>query len=509
MISSKATIKGTHNYSHRHPEMMFKDLGETGLLVSACGFGSYRVDFRIREHTDAMKYAISDGINLIDTSANYNDGGSETLIGNVLSELIEQNVIKREEVVLVSKGGYIQGKNLDNARRLKDSGSGFEEVVEYTETIWHSIHPGFLADQIENSRKRMNVECIDIYLLHNPEYFLDSPSAKELSLAELRQEYYKRIKKAFAFLETEVEKGRIGCYGISSNSFVYASDAPTFTSLEQCLKAASEILESNHFRVIEFPLNLYERGAVITKNQRDKTMTLLELAKESNLAALVNRPLNAISGNRLNRLADFEVNAEFTKLDESQIIAEISFLESLEDDFLKEYLELLNLSEENRSAVNYFLKAGQLLKENWKNFGTIESFGDLKKQFLIPRVNFALGVMMESGSLTPPMKHHLEKIAVQINRLMEIVESIYGVVANARSREIHSMISSILLPEEAGRINELPLSRKAILLINSLDEISCTLVGMRQTKYVDDIIETLRSEKIDGAMDVWKNFTSA
>ena len=47
----------------------------------------------------------------------------------------------------------------------------------------------------------MKLETIDVYLLHNPEYFLDSPLAKEIELDELRHEYYNRIKKAFDYLE--------------------------------------------------------------------------------------------------------------------------------------------------------------------------------------------------------------------------------------------------------------------------------------------------------------------
>ena len=128
---------------------------------------------------------------------------------------------------------------------------------------------------------------------------------------------------------------------------------------------------------------------------------------------LVNRPLNALSETGLTRLADFEVNIDFAKLDEAQIIAEISLLDSMEEDFNREYLEVLNLSEENKKAVNYFLKAGQLLKENWKNFGSIESFNDLKKQFLIPRVNFAFTTLVSSPNLTDEMKDQLDKIARQ------------------------------------------------------------------------------------------------
>ena len=53
--------------------------------------------------------------------------------------------------------------------------------------------------------ERLNVECIDVYLLHNPEYFLEG-AIKNYDVLEARRQYYRRIEAAFQFLEKEVEK---------------------------------------------------------------------------------------------------------------------------------------------------------------------------------------------------------------------------------------------------------------------------------------------------------------
>jgi aryl-alcohol dehydrogenase-like predicted oxidoreductase len=503
MIKSGADAENTMSFCNKFPGQMHKKLGKRGLTVSACGFGAYRVDYRVKEHFNSLEYAISKGINLIDTSANYSDGGSEILIGNVLGDMINQNKITREDIVVVSKGGYLQGKNLEAAKKMEEDGVGYKSVIKYTENLWHCIHPDFLKDQITFSLDRMKLEKIDVYLLHNPEYFLDSPAAKELEPDELKHEYYNRIKLAFTQLEEEVKKGRIGSYGISSNSFIKSSDDPVFTSLEECLAAAEDISTENNFNVIEFPMNLMERGAVVTKNQHGDTMTLLELSAKNNIGALVNRPLNALGDKGLTRLADFQVNEEYSKLEEAQIIAEINLLDSMEEDFTKEYLDILNLSKENKEAVGYFLKAGQLLKENWKNFGSIESFNDVKKQFLIPRVNYALTTLVSTPNLTDEMKTKLDQIAKQINKLMGIMDSIYGLLANVRSKEIHNKLNEALKDTEGFK--DLTLSEKSILLINSLDEISCTLVGMRHDKYVDDVVKSIKQEKINDARKIWED----
>jgi len=512
MIKGKASSEATQLFSQKFPEIKYKSLGRTGFTVSSCGFGCYRVDYRVQEHFDSMEYALSNGINLIDTSANYSDGGSEILIGNVVADLINKGTVKREEIVIVSKGGYIQGKNYEHAKKLKDEGKGYKQVTEYAENLWHSINPDFLKDQITNSLDRMKLETIDVYLLHNPEYFLDSPAAKELELEELRHEYYNRIKSAFAYLEEEVKAGRISYYGISSNSFGKKTDDQVFTSLENCFDAAKNPTPAlpegegesvnNHFAVIQFPFNLMERGAVTNLNQRAETKTLLEFAKSNGFGTLVNRPLNAISEKGLKRLADFKVNPENTKLEEAQIIAEIGLLESMEEEFLNEYLPVLKLSGEINENIQAFLKAGIMLKGNWKNFGSIENFNDVKKRFLIPRINSAFSTISFSQNATPEMKTKLDKIASQINKLVGIIESIYGLMANINSKEIHTGLN---LLSENENFKKLTLSQKALGMLSSLDEISCVLVGMRQKAYVDDVINSMNTEKVDNASEIWKS----
>lgn len=501
MIKGKASSEATKEFSAKYPDLIYKTFGRTHFTVSACGFGSYRVDYRVVEHFTALEYAISNGINLIDTSANYSDGGSEILIGNVLTSLINAGKLKREEIVIVSKGGYIQGKNYAHAKKLKDEGKGYKEVIEYADNLWHSINPEFIKDQITASLDRMKLETIDAYLLHNPEYFLDSPLAKDLNLEELRHEYYRRIKNAFELLEEEVDAGRISYYGISSNSFGKPADNQVFTSLTECNKIARQINENNRFAVVQFPFNLIESGPAKELNQFAETMTLVDYAKKHSFGTMVNRPLNAMTAEGLKRLADFDVNPENTRLEEAQIIAEINLLESMEDDFLKTYMPLLDLSEEIKENVNAFLKAGVMLKENWKNFNSIENFNDIKKRFLIPRINSAISTIAYSSNVTPEMKDKLDRIAKQINKLTGIIESIYGLMANINSKPMHEYLNEEIDDES---FSVLPLSQKALGMLISLEKIDCVLVGMRQNKYVDDVIEAIKNPKIEGTEEIWK-----
>ena len=143
--------------------------------LAKIGFGCYRIDNRIEEHFNALHKAIESGIRIIDTSSNYCDGRSEILIGNVLNDLISNGKLKREDVILITKGGYIQGTNYQFAVKKLKQGNPFPEVVEFDEGLWHCIHPEFLEDQINRQLHRLDQNeggYIDVYLLHNTEYYL-------------------------------------------------------------------------------------------------------------------------------------------------------------------------------------------------------------------------------------------------------------------------------------------------------------------------------------------------
>jgi uncharacterized protein len=283
----------------------YRALGRTGLVTSSLGFGGYRIDDRTPEHAAALEQALLGGVNLIDTSTNYTDGSSEACIGNVLARH------RREEVIVVSKVGYVQGQALAMARAREQRGAAFPEMVKYTDGCWHCIHPEFLADQLDRSLGRLRVEKVDVYLLHNPEYFFTDAAKRPRSgsLEALRDAFYDRIRRAFSQLEDEVRRGRIGFYGVSSNTFGDPASDPEATSLERMWTIAGEVAREHHFAIAQLPANLFESGAVRTRNNLAGTRTVLEFAQEHDLAVLVNRPLNAFYREQLIRLADTPVRS--------------------------------------------------------------------------------------------------------------------------------------------------------------------------------------------------------
>jgi aryl-alcohol dehydrogenase-like predicted oxidoreductase len=309
-MPGSASAEGTRRSAQRAIDegtsaSAYRALGRTGLVTSSLGFGGYRIDDRTPEHAAALEQALPGGVNLIDTSTNYTDGSSETCIGNVLARH------RREEVIVVSKVGYVQGQALAMARACEQRGAAFPEMVKYTDGCWHCIHPEFLADQLERSLGRLRVETVDVYLLHNPEYLFTDATKRPRSgsLEALRDEFYDRIRRAFSHLEGEVRRGRIGFYGVSSNTFVVPASDPEATSLERMWTIAGEVAREHHFAVAQLPANLFESGAMRMRNNLAGTRTVLEFAQEHDLAVLVNRPLNAFYREQLIRLADTPVRS--------------------------------------------------------------------------------------------------------------------------------------------------------------------------------------------------------
>ena len=491
-----ASVEGTKNYISNFSDIKSKVLGKTGFSVTICGFGGYRIDDGIPQHQNALEKALLSGINLIDTSSNYSDGGSELLIGKVLNKLISENKIVRENIVVVSKGGYLQSSNLKLGLEREQSGKPFTDVVKCSQDLWHCISPDFLENQITLSLKRLDLNKIDLYLLHNPEYFLTYSIISDPERRE--REYYRRIKEAFIYLEEEVNRGRISFYGISSNTFAEKESKQNFTSLEKIIAITNEISEQNHFAVVQFPMNLIENGGMNILNQQNQTKTFLQLACENNLGVLVNRPLNAISKNKLIRLADYPVTED---RNDDEILSLIDDLNKQENLLIEKYVNYIGLSASEKKNIVDCISVSQILKSNYNKFDDPGRFNEINSTYLIPRANFAINEIGKSYPDDENIVRALRNYAVTTNILLDSIFSNLAKKKNLNNEVLHKVINKFANNEQ----QKLSLSQKAILLINSVPEVTTTLVGMKSTNYVIDVQKSIKSEFIEGYADYWHN----
>ena len=463
----------THtNANHLRP------LGSTGLQCHPLGFGCYRVMEGNAQHEAALREYLDRGGNLIDTSANYGDGHSEILVGQVLRDF------PRDRVIVVTKGGYIQGQNLTIARRRN-----FPEVVHYGDGIWHSIHPEFLETQVEMSLSRMQLASADVYLLHNPEYFLeDQAHHKAVGDAE-HQEFYRRVQEAFRFLEGKVADGRIRWYGISSNNFPAPVAAQTRTSVERCWEAAESVSPNHHFRVVQLPLNLYESGGALEQNNNGKTV--LEFAKEKGLGVLLNRPLNAFFSNRMIRLADY-LQPGLLPPGKERLHAILEPVRRMEQE-LGEQHGIPLLYGEGKGIAHYLETIVPRVQSpaQWE-----QAFYEY---VVMPIERWATECQQLYGG-RPEWDGWWNRFADILPPVLEEVGRYVGSSQQAVSDEVRAQLELAGYPATAE-----PLSRMAANVLLRLDGVSSVLVGMRRPEYVEDSMGAVTLEPV-GSLSILSRF---
>jgi hypothetical protein len=493
LILGRATTEATQQFAEGWTAQGFhadgyRRLGRTGLTTSAIGFGSYRIDEQTRGHREALERALLNGCNLIDTSTNYGIGGSERCIGATLEELIDRGQIKREQVIVVTKVGYVQGDNLELAHEREQAGKPFPEMVKYQEHCWHCIHPEFIADQLTRSLERLQLECVDVYLLHNPEYFFsDAAHRQRRNVSKLRDEFYDRVRRAFAYLEEQVAAGRIAWFGVSSNSFPVSDDDPEHTSVAQMLAIAREVAgDAHHFAVIQLPMNLYESGAAFVKN--NDGMTALEFAQANDLAVLVNRPLNAFYQNRLVRLADFPIVATERSLNE-----QLSVVKELENEFTQTVASQIQVSAGSTPPSEFF-RWGEALERALPHLRDMMHWEQVRDHQIMPHVGYIvqqldLHMTGAHAALWQPWR---ARYLSEFRALLRGIGNEFAQRTNAQNRHIIEHLNAHL----PSTIHAESLSRKALHALTSAAGVTCVLCGMRRVAYVDDAMGVMEWERL-------------
>lgn len=457
----------------RLPDSTRRPLGKLHARVSPVGFGCYRVDDRVDRHREALRLALLSGVNLVDTSTNYGDGHSELLVGKVLREMAAAGEARREDVVVVTKAGYVQGQNLRDAHQRRKLGDPWPEMTEYSRDCWHCISPAFLKDQLSASLGRLAMPRVDLLLLHNPEYFLADAEHRNMPLAEARDVFYDRVARAFAYLEQEVAGGRIGAYGVSSNTLVVPHAKADAVDLVRLLELAGP-----GFAAIQLPMNPVELGAREPIHTADGR-SVLDVARTAGLAVLVNRPLNGFRQGRLHRFAS--VGAPFPPVPSPAPDA-LSRLRAAEEEFA--FVFAPRLSVEGGSAPpEELIAVSPLLAEFEKRGLDLGTFREVWDDVVEPRRTELLAELREVFSRDASFGRWadgwdaalLEAASTLVVRLLPKEE--------ARAAELSGLVDRELPGAGAGT-----LSQRTLRGLANVEGVTCVLVGMRRLEYVRDVV---------------------
>ena len=481
-IQGFANAAATDAHAGRYAAVQHAILGRSGLACSQAGFGCYRLAEGVETHRAALQGALAAGINLIDTSTNYADGESEALVGKVLTEGIRSGELQREEIVVVSKVGYLQGRNYALSQDRKARGRPFPDLVPYADGLEHCIHPAFIQDQLARSLERLNLATVDIYLLHNPEYYLSWASAQGIAGTTARAEYDRRLLAAFRCLEAEVDRGHIRYYGISSNTFPVSAQREDYTCLERVLELADTLGAGNRLAVIQFPMNLIESEAVLTANQPSGA-TLLEAARRADLGTLVNRPLNAIGPEGLLRLVDVP-KARLPTVEEIDQI--LQALAASEASLAVDILPNLPVPAEVRTRIQEQVRLAAVLGQRFQEFPTYDAWCQIRDTHLLPRVKGVLDYF-ERQAPPDPLRQWTVNHRHLLAEALEAVTALYAGPAADRAQAVKEIIQKA---DPDWRDNG-SLSQLAIRTLRTTEGISSVLVGMRRPPYVQDVLEEL------------------
>ena len=130
-----------------------RNLGNIGTKVGALGIGAMSFsDFygptNTQESHAILKLALDSGVDHIDTAKVYGMGLSEERIGQFLSNLSPND---RQFFKIATKGG-IDRKNFDDKGKVVFDNS-----------------KKFLTEELDNSLKRLGVDCVELYYVHRRE----------------------------------------------------------------------------------------------------------------------------------------------------------------------------------------------------------------------------------------------------------------------------------------------------------------------------------------------------
>lgn len=126
-------------------EMEYRNLGNSGLKVSALSFGSWVTfvnQLGVKTATDCMSYAYEQGVNFFDNAEAYASGESEILMGKILKKLNWS----RDTYIVSSKAFW--GGELPTQRGLSKK---------------------HLHDACHAALRRLKVDYLDLYFCHRPD----------------------------------------------------------------------------------------------------------------------------------------------------------------------------------------------------------------------------------------------------------------------------------------------------------------------------------------------------
>ena len=407
VFSGRATASGTKSRLARHAILNSAQTSYDGLSLCRVGLGSYRIGLDKTAHADAVRAALEQGANVLDTSVSFALGDSPRLIHEVLAAMIDAGSVARDELFVIAKLGVALGQEAEQLelRRvsleppshtvaLQQTAQSSEPSTSLVSEPLHlgafSLDPDFLSAQITSSLDRLGLDHLELCLLNGPERLLIAGYS--------HQAVHDALLSAFVRLEQEVQLGRISGYGVYSNALVATHDGlsplevKSHLSLDEMLQLGNEaarkatpdgqkVPERCHFRAIECSANLGE-----SKNLEPSEHGLFQFARRHQLMTLVCRPLSVMTGGALLRLAPVPPSPDGAHVD--QLSSAKYRVASLEAEFETTFAVQLRLTKQlgSEALLPFSGPVGAALLQ----LKTREQFEQAESTLITPRLRSLL-----------------------------------------------------------------------------------------------------------------------
>jgi aryl-alcohol dehydrogenase-like predicted oxidoreductase len=434
-----------------------RKLGRSNLMVSPICFGSLRLSPENGIYKETLYKALQCGVHFIDTSGAYGNGASEIVIGEALKDYLSEFPEKKNEIVLCTKMGVIQGSTLQEMERHRQTGQNLQGTYRISERKSYSLNPEYLESQISLSLRRLQIEKLNIVLLQNPEFLL--------KVTKTRVEFINLLKRAFEHLEVEVARGRIQHYGISSSAFLKKEISSDFLNINEIFSIAESISKNHHFSVVQVPFNLFETDPLFSYNQNKKTF--FESTKEKNLGVLTCRPLTSHHRDKVHHFITFPGKDEV----------------SVKGKLHKTLMDVIELEKEleKKSPQNMDFKWGHSLRNHLNKISDWWKWSLYLQQEILPGLHAGI----EKLPQTPDWNQWKVNYVNNLHTLLALItESLQG-IANLRTNQICHYLNS----ECKSLTGESKLSNKVTRLYLALPEIHSIVMGLSHPQHVEDLLE--------------------
>jgi len=293
MIEGFVTKDGTERFANNSSSQKENYKKIHDLTLSNVGVGTYLGEPDLEtdnNQKNAIKKSILSGINVIDTAINYRAQKSERTVGKAILELINENKIKRDEVFVSTKNGYVtnDGDIKEDFMQYIMRELGKTGVVKEGDISaqYNCMTVSFLEDQLKRSRENLGLNCIDLLYLHN---------AVEGQPQMSHDEFISNLKDVFEFFEAKRKENLIKFYGLATwECFRVEKNNKVFLSLSEVVNLAKSVGgESHGFKFIQLPYNLHFDQAYMKKNQpgHQSDISILESALENDIGVFTSVPL--------------------------------------------------------------------------------------------------------------------------------------------------------------------------------------------------------------------------